>query len=110
MDYVALGENVRNERRKQKYTQEQLSEKVGISAVFLSQIETGSKKPSFETIYKIADELHITIDSLINLPDNQTLDSIRINSLLKDRSEKEKQFLYDTINFLLSKIDNDRLN
>ncbi|TCM80555.1 helix-turn-helix transcriptional regulator [Rhizobium sp. BK068] len=42
----------------------QLAEKAGISASFLSQIESGERDGSFETIKKIAAALTISVDDL----------------------------------------------
>jgi Predicted transcriptional regulators len=65
MDYIILGLNIRSIRRKNNYTQEKLSEKVGISPVFLSQIENGNRKPSLETVVNIANSLNVTVDELL---------------------------------------------
>ena len=65
MDYITLGLNIRKIRRIKDYTQEKLSEQVGISPVFLSQIENASRKPSLETVVNIANSLNVTTDDLI---------------------------------------------
>lgn len=64
MDYHSIGKNIKNERTKQKLTQEQLSEKVGISTNFLACIEIGARRGSFETYVNIANALHVTLDTL----------------------------------------------
>ena len=65
MDYIILGANIRKIRRIRNLTQEKLSEQVGISPVFLSQIENASRKPSLETVVNIANSLNVTVDELI---------------------------------------------
>lgn len=109
MDYTVLGKNIRNERKEQKYTQAELAELVDISTVFLSQLENGTKKPSFETIYKIAIQLNTTIDNLIMSPKNQSMSNIRINTLLNGRTEKEQDFIYKTVKHILSMIDDEKI-
>ena len=43
----------------------ELSEKVGISSSYLSQIENGKRNPTIDTLKSIAKELEIDIDMLI---------------------------------------------
>ena len=109
MDYLDLGRNIKQERNNQNLTQEQLSEKAGISSVFLSQIENGRNKPSFETVYNIAYVLKVKIDDLLTIPKEHIIDNTRINALLKGRTENEKIFIFEVMKDILSKIDNDRI-
>ena len=46
-------------------TQEQMAERCEISTSFLSHIERGTRKLSLETAVKIADYLHVSMNSLI---------------------------------------------
>lgn len=64
MNYRSIGANIKAERNKRNITQEQLSEKAGISTNFLACIEVGIKKGSFETYVNIANALHVTLDTL----------------------------------------------
>ena len=52
-------------------TQDKLAEQAGISLSFLGHIERGTRKASMETIVRLANELHISIDYLM-------ADSLRI--------------------------------
>jgi len=47
-------------------TQQQLAEKAGISAPFLSQMETGKRKASVKVLANIASILQVDIDDLIS--------------------------------------------
>ena len=66
MDYSLLGKNIKKYRKLRGLTQEKLSENIYISPVFMSQIETASRKPSLETVVNIADCLKVSVDLLIN--------------------------------------------
>jgi DNA-binding XRE family transcriptional regulator len=46
-------------------TQQQLAEAAGISIPFLSQIETGKRKPSVGVLLKIASTLRLGVDDLL---------------------------------------------
>ena len=109
MDYKLLGSNIRSERIKQNFTQEVLSEKAGISSVFLSQIENNRNIPSFETVYNLSLVLNVTLDSLVTDNKESKKFEPRIELLLKDRTEKEKSFVFEVIKHLLSKIDKEKI-
>ena len=47
-------------------TQQQLADKCGISRVTLTRIETGARKPSFNTLCAIATALGCTVDDLLD--------------------------------------------
>lgn len=55
--YIQLGLKIAYYRKLNGYTQEQLAEKIGISAGYLSQIETPSlaQSVSLKTLFKMAD-------------------------------------------------------
>ena len=104
--FEILGQNIRQERNNQNMTQEQLSEKVGISAVFLSQIENARKIPSLETIDKIVSCLGISMMSAFDgdYVSTPNIDK-RIDILLQGKSENEKQFLFDTMNYIANSLN-----
>ena len=60
------GENaLRVWREYRGLTMKQLAEKAGVSAPFVSQIETGQREGSVETMRKLADVLKISLDDLV---------------------------------------------
>lgn len=65
MDYKALGKEIRTRRKQLYLTQERLAELTDISFAFVGHIERGTRKPSLETVIKIADALDCTIDELV---------------------------------------------
>lgn len=65
IDYKDLGHRVRVIRRKQGLTQEELAEKVGISASFLGHIERGSRIASLETLVALCNTLKTTPQHLL---------------------------------------------
>lgn len=96
MDYVGLGKNISAARKKRQLTQEQLAELTDVSTVFISQIETAVRKPSLETMYKLAKSLGTTIDSLIDA-NNSLAISEEMTSILSNRTESERIFLHSII-------------
>ena len=65
LDYTTLGQRVRYYRVKLHLTQEQLAEKVDISASFLGHIERGSRAASLDTVMKLCSALAVTPNDLL---------------------------------------------
>ena len=66
MNYQDLGRRIRQLRREAHMTQEQLAEKLSISASFMGHIERGTRVPSLETLVMLCNELEVTPDFLLS--------------------------------------------
>lgn len=95
MDYSLIGRNIKNERTKQKLTQEQLSEKAGISTNFLACIEIGVRRGSFETYVNIANALHVTLD---------TITSDVVTSCMYNPMKDRLNYCFDNISLVNQKL------
>jgi len=65
MDYKALGQQIKEHRKRLELTQMQVAFTTGISTSFLGHIERGTRKLSVETLLAIAHTLHTTPDVLL---------------------------------------------
>lgn len=65
LNYYEIGQRIRKVRRAQDMPQEQLAEKVNISTVHMSHIETGSTKMSLAVLVEIAVALNVSTDELL---------------------------------------------
>jgi transcriptional regulator with XRE-family HTH domain len=65
LDYKELGKRIRAERRKQDLTQEQLAEMADISDSFMGHIERGGRTLSIETLVKLANALHLSVEYIV---------------------------------------------
>lgn len=63
--YLRFGENIRALRREKHLSQEELDEMVFTTQKCISCIETGCAHPSLEVCLRIADVLHVSIDTLL---------------------------------------------
>ncbi len=91
-----LGENIRVIRKSKNLSQEHIALLASISPAHLGQIERGNKKPTIETISKIANALDVSIIDLFNFNISQVelttvktqgnLETIKL--LLKDMDEE----------------------
>ena len=64
-DNQAVGTVICRYRKEKGMTQELLSGLAGIARSHLSMIESGTKQPNFETIWRIADALDISPSELV---------------------------------------------
>lgn len=62
---IEIGDRIHDLRKKRKLTQEQLSEKLEISTVYLSLIENGTRKCSLDLIIRIATFFDVSLDYLV---------------------------------------------
>lgn len=61
-----IGKNIRKIRQQKKLSQERLARLTDISLNTLTKIESGfTKKPSIQTIHKIAKALGVSLDALV---------------------------------------------
>jgi len=69
-----FGEKVRTLRKRRKMSQQRLATVLGIqSSAFISELETGKRKPSLEFVLKIAELFDVT-------PNHLLLDDIELDA------------------------------
>jgi len=106
--YTIVGKRIRQERRRLKLTQEELAEKADISANFLGHIERGTKRPTLNTLKKIADVLQIPMGALFatektyKLP-KEDLFIKRFMSLVKDKKGEERELVLKIAKMILKR-------
>lgn len=95
INYSLIGNRIKTARKAKGLSQSELSELIDKSVGYMSYIETGSKKPSLETLIQIANALDVTIDELLsdNLAASSTVSNTQINQLLSDCSAFEKSVI-----------------
>lgn len=106
IDYRSIGRRIAIYRKNFPMTQSTLSEKLGISESYISQIERGSAKVSLPRLYQIADILGVDIALLVT--DRATIAPHPVNTemleIIKDWPAEHKSFLADLLIFI-----NDRM-
>jgi transcriptional regulator with XRE-family HTH domain len=60
-----FGSRLRQIRRKQKITQEELAHRVGLDVSYLSEVENGRKEPCLRKMKEIAQGLDISLSQLL---------------------------------------------
>ena len=61
-----VGLRIKHLRKSRGVSQEELSEKVGMSSKYLSSIERGKENPTLDTFIKLAQALNVEISELFN--------------------------------------------
>jgi transcriptional regulator with XRE-family HTH domain len=112
MDYKMMGKRIREYRSKTSKTQEKFAESIGLSAEYISQLETGVRSPSLETIVKIANALNVPVDYLVSdsliIDENEKINEILV--LLKGRTSEELSFAADIIRTMFSHVKNNSIS
>lgn len=67
MDRKEIGRRIQKSRNEAGYTQEELSENVGLSPGFIAAIERGAKMPGLENLIRIAEALNVSVDWLLGI-------------------------------------------
>ncbi len=100
-----LGRNVRKARRQHRMTQEQLSEKVNITAKHLSMIETGNKFVSEKCLEKIVEVFDVKPSMLLDEREMNFTREIRfVNIIFTDANS---EFIDKLIKIMLDKDEAD---
>ncbi|BCN28937.1 helix-turn-helix domain-containing protein [Anaeromicropila herbilytica] len=79
-----IGENIYKLRKQRNFTQQQLSEILGVSIAAISKWETGSAYPDIELLPKIASIFDVSIDYFFNYH----LDSIYNRTIVIDKAKQ----------------------
>ena len=99
VNFVLIGKRVRETRKQQKLTQDQLAEMSDLTVGYISHVETAKKKASLSALISISNALGITVDELLtgNQLHNPTDYQTDIDLLMADCSLMEKRMIYELI-------------
>ena len=65
---LSIGENIRNFRKKNNLTQEELADRLGVTYQSVSRWENGATYPDLELLPAISELLSVTVDELLGMP------------------------------------------
>lgn len=104
---MKFGDNLKQIRKSQKISQEELAEKLGVSRQSISKWETGENFPSMQNIMCLCDIFKCKINDLVHedCVDIDSLDEEIKMSVVKFKKEKQKKMkLISKLIYVLSKI------
>lgn len=104
MDYSSIGRNIRQCRQKCRLSQEQLAERVNVSANYIGMIERGEKTPSLETFLAVANALKVSADQLLweMLTVGYQEKSNQLSQQLSTLSSKDRQRILAVVDTLIA--------
>lgn len=97
---------IKQRRRELKMTQTELAKAADLTPAAISQFESGTRKPSFNTLSSLSDALKVTTDYLLGKKDRDPKDLMadpRVDVMLRgmmEFTEKDKETLYEFYKFL----------
>ena len=93
IDYQALGQKIRQLRRIENLTQEELAQKLGVSISFVGHLERGTHTASLETLLSLCAVLKTTPNDLLadSLPIKE--DAHAHTGLTSEQRKQLKEFL-----------------
>ena len=74
MEYLGLGDRLKNLRTSKGLTQKQVAERIGIAMSTLSGYELEDKHPSYFTLMKLARLYGVTTDYLLGMEETRQID------------------------------------
>ena len=89
MERMEVGIRIREARKQKEFTQQMLADAIGVSEMYISQIERGLKMPSLNLFIQIITVLDISADYI-----------------LRDTLPSGKKFVYQEVAELLDKLSN----
>ena len=102
---AVLGANIKQYRKKQRLSQEQLAEKLDITPKHLSTIETGATFVSAELLEKFIRELRVSASTLFYSPGETPNDDSflgRIDQIIAKECEKTSDTIKMQIRYISS--------
>ena len=99
MDYIKLGQRVREERLKLNLTQAKLAEDIDVSDGYMGQIERGERNLALDTLVRLANRLGVSVDYLLKDSVVSTDDSMleQFRQLTDSKSAEHKQMAIDVL-------------
>ncbi len=96
MDLTLLGNRIRVAREKEGITQEELAERINISPSHISVIERGVKTVRIDTVVRIANELDVSADYLLQDLVKRSRESQLLSSIM-DLPETDRSRLLNAV-------------
>lgn len=98
-----IGANIKSRRKMRGLTQEQVAESVGISTPFYAQIESGKRFMSLYVLYRLADTLGVSIETLIYGQDRKVNESA-FTALLEGLTDEQVAFVVEYLQLMREKV------
>jgi transcriptional regulator with XRE-family HTH domain len=108
MDYIRLGQRIRDERLKLGLTQSKLAEEVDISDAYMGHIERGERSLTLNTLIRLVNRLHVSVDYLLQDYIEDTDENIvnQFKQIIDSQTLADKQMAIDILKTMFTHINN----
>lgn len=107
INYLDIGKRIRQQRKKQGLSQEQLAERAGLSIPHMSHIETANTKLSLPALVSVANALGVSVDTLLcdTTVNAKPIYINEIAEILAQSSEAQIRIITDVVKTLKQSLD-----
>ena len=104
IDYIILGQRIRNERQNSKLSQTILSERANLSPDHISHIENAHTKVSLPALLSIANALNVSVDKLLTDSTYQSKEYLtdEVAEIFKDATPDEMYIMLQSASSIKS--------
>ena len=95
-DVVESGKRIRDLRTKAGMTQENISEKIGITKNAYQKIERGANGAKIDTLVELAEVFNVSLDYIVCGKQSQT-----VESMISGLSENQQAFILATVSAMI---------
>lgn len=103
LDKKQIGSLIQSQRKRKKYTQEQVAEAICISEKHYSTIESGKYLPSLQTFFNLLDVLELNLDDFSKSKVTQRPEEKDIAELVKGASDIDLELCLNLVKVVLNK-------
>lgn len=95
-DYIVIGRRIKNTRKEQRLTQEELADKIDVSVAFMSRVERGTGKINLKRLIQIAEILNVSPGYLLTGSNTASKDYLRedFSQVLDQCTSKQQRLIY----------------
>ena len=106
LNYKAIGARIKTARKNKGLTQEKLAEICSLSTAHIGHIERGTRIPSVDTLFKISEELSVSVDWLLfDSIENKDNVLSAISRTLSGKNDPHTKAFISTVKALADNID-----
>lgn len=109
VNYAVLGDKIRQKRLSTGFSQDAVSEKIGLSTSFYGHIERGDRVLSVESLVRIADYLDLSLDFLLmESKSGNGIDELlqsELNNIFRGKSATQVEYLLNLLKVLSNNIE-----
>ena len=110
---IHISKLIKDRRKQLSITQTELAKQSSLTPAAISQFESGTRKPSFDTLSNLADALKVTTDYLLGKRRESYDDLLadpKVSMMFKgimELPEKDKEMMFEFYQFLRTRKDED---